>query len=115
MHDRIDSVNSLLKREISRIIRSDVKDPRLSTLTSIVSVETSRNLQNSTVYVTIMGEKKEKLKTLKGLRSAGGFIQRSLRKNLDLRTIPSIRFLIDDSLDQAEEISKLLTEAKENL
>ena len=115
MHDRIDSVNSLLKREISRIIQSDVKDPRLSTLTSVVSVETSKNLQNSTVYVTIMGEKKEKLKTLKGLRSAGGFIQRSLRKNLDLRTIPSIRFLIDDSLDQAEEISKLLTEAKENL
>ena len=115
MHDRIDSVNSLLKREISRIIQSDVKDPRLSTLTSVVSVETSKNLQNSTVYVTVMGEKGEKLKTLKGLRSAGGFIQRSLRKNLDLRTIPSIRFLIDDSLDQAEEISKLLTKAKENL
>ena len=72
MYDRIDSVNSLLKREISRIIRSDVKDPRLSTLTSVVSVETSRNLQNATVYVTIMGEEEEKVKTLKGLNSAGG-------------------------------------------
>ena len=115
MYDRIDSVNSRLKREISRIIRSDVKDPRLSTLTSVVSVETSRNLQNATVYVTIMGEEEEKVKTLKGLRSAGGFIQRSLRKNLDLRTIPSIRFLIDDSLDHAEQISDLLEKAKQNL
>ena len=115
MYDRIDSVNSLLKREISRIIRSDVKDPRLSTLTSVVSVETSRNLQNATVYVTIMGEEEEKVKTLKGLRSAGGFIQRSLRKNLDLRTIPSIRFLIDYSLDHAEQISDLLEKAKQNL
>ena len=60
-------------------------------------------------------QKEEKVKTLKGLRSAGGFIQRSLRKNLDLRTIPSIRFLIDDSLDHAEQISDLLEKAKQNL
>ena len=115
MYDRIDSVNSLLKREISRIITSDVKDPRLSSMTSVVSVETSRNLQNSTVYVTIMGEREEKQKTLKGLRSAGGFIQRTLRKNLDLRTIPSIRFMVDDSLDRAKQISDLLDEAEKNL
>ena len=115
MYDRIDSVNSLLKREISRIITSDVKDPRLSSMSSVVSVETSRNLQNSTVYVTIMGEREEKQKTLKGLRSAGGFIQRTLRKNLDLRTIPSIRFMVDDSLDRVKQISDLLDEAEKNL
>ena len=115
MYDRIDSVNSLLKREISRIITSDVKDPRLSSMTSVVSVETSRNLQNSTVYVTIMGEREEKQKTLKGLRSDGGFIQRTLRKNLDLRTIPNIRFMVDDSLDRAKQISDLLDEAEKNL
>ena len=115
MYDRIDSVNSLLKREISRIITSDVKDPRLSSMTSVVSVETSRNLQNSTVYVTIMGEREEKQKNLKVLRSAGGFIQRTLRKNLDLRTIPSIRFMVDDSLDRAKQISDLLDEAEKNL
>ena len=115
MYDRIDSVNSLLKREISRIITSDVKDPRLSSMTSVVSVETSRDLQNSTVYVTIMGEREEKQKTLKGLRSAGRFIQRTLRKNLDMRTIPNIRFMVDDSLDRAKQISDLLDEAEKNL
>ena len=51
MYDRMDSVNSLLKREISKVIRDEVKDPRLAELTSIVSVETSRNLQTAAVYV----------------------------------------------------------------
>ena len=62
-----------------------------------------------------MGEREEKQKTLNGLKSAGGFIQRTLRKNLDLRTIPNIRFMLDDSLDRAEQISDLLEEAKKNL
>ena len=111
MYDRIDSINSLLKREISRVISLDVKDHRLGQLVSITSVSTSRALQNATAHVTVLGDSKVKKDTIHGLNSASKFIQRILRKELNIKHIPSIRFVIDDSLDEADKILKLLNSA----
>ncbi len=114
MHDRIDSVNSLIKKEIGRIIMSDVKDPRLAKVISVVHVDTSRNLQTATVFVSVFGSETEKSKTLKGLISARTFIERELRSELTLRSIPRIRFVLDDTFDKGEQISKLLSEIESN-
>ena len=108
MYDRIDGVNSLLKREISGIISSEVKDHRLAEVVSVVSVTTSRNLQNATAYVTVYGDAKAKKDTIAGLNSASKFIQRKLRKNLDIKHIPSIRFVLDESLDEADKIMNIM-------
>jgi ribosome-binding factor A len=108
MHDRTSSVNSLLQREISHLIQTELKDPRLSQLISIISVKTSKNLQNAKVYVSILGDKNARNKTMKGLRSASGFIQKQLRKNLDLKYVPIIKFILDDTLDKAENIFNLM-------
>ena len=108
MYDRMDSVNSLLQREISGIILKDVKDPRLSNLTSVTSVKTSKNMQSSTIYISVIGESKSKSNSIKALNSAAGFIQRKLRKQLHLRSIPKIRFVIDNSLDEAEKINRII-------
>ena len=108
MSDRINSVNSLLKKEISDLIHRQVKDPRINDFVSIIDIKTSRNLQNSTVYFSVIGDEKAQKNALKGLRSASGFIQNQLRKNLNLKYIPSIQFKLDQSLDQAEKIMTLL-------
>ena len=108
MYDRIDGVNSLLKREISGVISSEVKDHRLAEVVSVVSVTTSRNLQNATAYVTVYGDAKAKKDTIAGLNSASKFIQRKLRKNLDIKHIPSIRFILDESLDEADKIMNIM-------
>ena len=108
MADRINSVNSLLKKEISNLIHRQVKDPRINDFVSIVEVKTSRNLQNATIYISVIGDKKIKKNALKGLTSASGFIQNQLRKNLDLKYVPSIQFRLDYSLDDAEKILTLL-------
>ena len=108
MYDRIDGVNSLLKREISGVISSEVKDHRLAEVVSVVSVTTSRNLQNATAYVTVYGDAKAKKDTIAGLNSASKFIQRKLRKNLDIKHIPSIRFVLDESLDEADKIMNIM-------
>ena len=63
MADRINSVNSLLKKEISNLIHRQVKDPRINDFVSIVEVKTSRNLQNATIYISVIGDEKIK-KTL---------------------------------------------------
>ena len=110
MHDRIDSVNSLLKKEIGRIIMSDVKDHRLAKVISVVHVDTSRKLQTASVYISVFGSEIEKTKTLIGLISARAFIERELRSELTIRSIPRIRFILDDSFDKGEQISKLLAE-----
>ncbi|MBR48646.1 MAG: ribosome-binding factor A [Chloroflexi bacterium] len=108
MADRINSVNSLLKKEISNLIHRQVKDPRINDFVSIVEVKTSRNLQNATIYISVIGDEKIKKNALKGLTSASGFIQNQLRKNLDLKYVPSIQFRLDYSLDDAEKILTLL-------
>ena len=104
----MDSVNSLLKREISEIILKEVKDPRLSELTSVTSVKTSKNLQSSTIFISVIGGTKCKSNSIKALGSAAGFIQKKLRKNLHLRSIPRIRFVLDNSLDEAEKINRII-------
>ena len=108
MADRINSVNSLLKKEISNLIHRQVKDPRINDFVSIVEVKTSRNLQNATIYISVIGDKKIKKNALKGLTSASGFIQNQLRKNLDLKYVPSIQIRLDHSLEDAEKIQTLL-------
>ena len=108
MADRINSVNSLLKKEISNLIHRQVKDPRINDFVSIVEVKTSRNLQNATIYISVIGDKKIKKNALKGLTSASGFIQNQLRKNLDLKYVPAIQFRLDNSLDDADKILTLL-------
>ena len=81
---------------------------------SVTSVSTSRNLQNATAHVTVLGDVKVKKDTIRGLNSASKFIQKILRKELDIRHIPSIRFVIDDSLDEADKILNLLNSVSTN-
>jgi|TARA_B110000263_G_C15298816_1_gene506883 ribosome-binding factor A len=107
---RIDSINSLLKKEISRIITTQVKDPRLSDWASVTHVETSKNLQTAIAYISIMGDRTKKTKTLQALRSASKFIQVILHKDLSLKRIPNIKFVEDDSFEKSEIISKLIND-----
>ena len=104
----MNSVNSLLRQEISRIILSKVKDPRVSDLTTITSVKGSKDLRYATVLVSVIGSPAERSKSVIALNSAAGFIHRLLRTNLEIRMIPKLRFLLDDSYDQATHIMGIL-------
>ena len=106
--NRMNSVNSLLRQEISRIVLSKVKDPRLSDLTTITSVKGSKDLRYATVLVSVMGSPEERSKSIIALNSAAGFIHRQLRTNIDLRIVPKLRFILDDSYDQAIHIMEIL-------
>lgn len=106
--NRMNSVNSLLRQEISRIVLSKVNDPRLSDLTTITSVKGSKDLRYATVLVSVMGSPEERSKSIIALNSAAGFIHRQLRTNIDLRIVPKLRFILDDSYDQAIHIMEIL-------
>ena len=106
MYQRIDKINALLRQEISVIISQEISDPRVSFKISLISVETSRDLGVARVYVSVLGNLREKQEALKGLNSASNFIRRLLRKNLNLKKIPSIEFIDDSSIEKGTMLSK---------
>lgn len=103
-------INSEVQRELATIIRSEIKDPRIHPLTSVVTVEVAPDLKTCKAYISVLGDQEAQEKTLEGLNSAVGFIRRQLAKNLNLRNTPEIRFIMDQSIEYGVHMSKLINE-----
>ncbi|MDO4345231.1 MAG: 30S ribosome-binding factor RbfA [Eubacteriales bacterium] len=103
-------VNSEVQRELSNIIRSEIKDPRIHPLTSVVMVEVAPDLKTCKAYISVLGDDEARKSTIEGLNSAVGFIRRQLAGNLNLRNTPEIRFIPDQSIEYGIHMSKLIRE-----
>ncbi len=108
MSRRINRVNGLLRQEISSIIANELRDPRLTSMVSVTEVDTSADLRKAKVFVSVLGGPDDKAKTLKGLRSAAGFVHRSMRGKLSLKSVPSLEFYIDDSIEKGAEMLEMI-------
>lgn len=104
MSHRIERVNALLRQEIGSVVADELKDPRISSIVSITRVETSRDLGFAKVYVSILGTDQEKADTLRALGSAAGFIHRSIRPNLRMRSVPHLAFYLDEAIERGAEM-----------
>lgn len=100
-------VGEEIKREISAIIATEVKDPRLG-MPSITEVNVSRDLSFAKVYFSTLGSAEERERTLEGLNRAKGFIRSELAKRVRVRHIPEITFHFDSSLEQGAKMNALL-------
>lgn len=109
--DRTVRISEEMKREISAIIQSELKDPRLSRLISVTSVNVTKDLRYAKVYVSIMGNDEEKKNALEGLKSAAGFIRREVGHRIQLRYTPEVQFELDNSIEHGAYISKLINDA----
>lgn len=110
MAHRIERVNSLIRQEISELLRRQVKDPRLGNLISITSVSTSPDLRHAKVFVSRIGNEEEKQETLSVLAAASGFFRKELAQRLRLRRIPELSFQRDDSIERGEYLLQLIDE-----
>ncbi len=110
MAHRLEKINSLIREELSELLRRDVKDPRLGTFVSINGVKTSPDLRNATVYVSCIGSVVEKQETIKVLTAAAGFFHHELLKRLDLRHVPDLHFEWDDSIERGEKLLRMIDE-----
>ncbi len=99
-------VNEEVMRELSNIIRGEIKDPRIHPMTSISSVEVAPDLKTCKVYISVLGDEKAQQDTIAGLKSAAGFIRSCLAKTLNMRNTPEIRFILDQSIEYAIDMSK---------
>lgn len=110
VNTRMIRINDEIQREAANIIRSEVKDPRIVSLTSVVKAEATSDLKYCKIYVSVLGDEKEKAEVMKGLKNAAGFIRHLLAERINLRNTPEIIFKLDDSLEYAIKMNKLIDE-----
>ncbi len=111
---RMQRVNELIREEISELLSREVKDPRLTGIISVTEVDTSPDLGNAKVYISIMGTEEEKKLAEKGLSAASGFIRRGLGERLSLRRVPELRFELDESIERGIRLIQLIDEVNQN-
>lgn len=101
-------INGEVQKELSRIIQTEIKDPRIAPMTSVVAVEVAPDLKSCKAYISVLGNAQECQDTLAGLRSAEGYIRRQLAHTVNLRNTPEIRFILDQSIAYGVNMSKLI-------
>ncbi len=110
--NRVRRVAEQVKKDVSQIIRSEMKDPRVAGITSVTDVELTKDLRYATIYVSIYGSELEKEETLLTLTKATGFIRSEIGKRIKLRYTPEITFLLDESMEYGAHIEKVLKSLK---
>lgn len=107
---RNDRLSGEMKRVISEIIRNEVKDPRISELTSVTDVYVTEDLKYAKVFISVYGDIKP---TLEALKSAKGFIRREVGKRVKLRLTPELLFEQDNSIEKGIYMSSLINKVIE--
>jgi ribosome-binding factor A len=106
---RLARLNEQLKREIAGLLRKEVRDPRVGSV-SVTGVEVAADLASARVWVRSMGTDAERAESLEGLEAAAPFLRRTLGRSLHVRRVPELRFQEDRSLREAERIERILHE-----
>ena len=107
-------INEEVKREISNIIRNEIKDPRLTAMVSVTDVKVTKDLRYAKVFVSIFGkDDEEKNNTFIALKNASVYIRKEIGQRINLRYNPQIIFEIDDSINYGMHIEELIQKVKE--
>ena len=105
-------ISQEVKREVSKILRDDLSDPRLSTeaMVSITDVEVTNDLSYADVYVSVLGDSKNKEDAMQALNQAKGYIKVLIGERMRLRSMPEFSFKFDDSNERGAYMNKLIEE-----
>jgi ribosome-binding factor A len=109
---RMRRVDEAMREVLSAVITSELKDPRVGFVT-VTAVETSPDLRHARVFVSVLGSAGVRSRSLDGLRSAHGYLQRRVADELHLKHTPTLDFAYDDTTDRAQRIQALLAEGEE--
>ena len=106
---RSERVQELLLKEISALIQRGLKDPRIG-FSTVTTVDLTDNLKHAKVYVSVLGNESEQQETIEGLTNASGFIRGSLGISLNLRYIPVLEFILDETAEHVAKINKIIND-----
>lgn len=108
-------INGEVQRELSNIIREEIKDPRINPMTSVVTVEVAPDLKTCKAYISVLGDEESQKNTLAGLKSAEGYIRRELARSINLRNTPEITFILDQSIEYGVRMSKMIDDVTKDI
>ena len=111
---RISRINDEIFKEISQIVRAELKDPRIGAMTSVVRVDTTQDLQYCKVYVSVLGDEAQKESVMKGLKNASGFIRHLIAERVNLRITPELIFKLDESAEYAVRMEQLMRQISQD-
>ena len=103
-------INGEVQRVLAETIRGEIKDPRISPWTSVVSVEVAPDLKSCKAWISVLGSEEVRKSTLEGLRSAVGFMRNKLAREINLRNTPEITFIMDQSIEYGVNMSRRIDE-----
>ncbi|HEX6549180.1 MAG TPA: 30S ribosome-binding factor RbfA [Gammaproteobacteria bacterium] len=108
--ERSSRVAGQLQRELSELIRREVKDPRVR-LVTVTKVDVTRDLSHAKVLISVLGEDGPQPEVLAALQHAAGYLRHLLGKMLKMRSIPELHFTQDDVLERAAHLTALINKA----
>ncbi len=106
-YNRIDRISEEVRREVDRIIRDELRDPRISGTFSVTRAEVTRDLRYAKIYVSVLEEERRR-PLLEALKSASGFIRHSLAKEMIIRQSPELIFTEDRNIAYGAHIAQVL-------
>ncbi len=104
---RANRVAEQMKKDLGEIMTTKIKDPRVGFVT-VTDVEVTGDLQQATIYISVLGTEKEKQDSLLGLTKAKGFIRSEIGKRIRLRKTPEITFEFDEALEYGNRIESII-------
>ena len=104
--ERTDRIAEEIKKVISEMIQNELKDPRVKGLISITKVMLTKDLKFSKIYVSVTDADKEEV--LQGIKSGAGYMRKELGNRVQIRILPELQFVIDDSIEYGAHIDKVI-------
>ena len=104
---RVGRVGEQIKKELSQLIQSELKDPRIGFIT-VTGVELTNDLSQARVFLSVLGTDEQKEETLKALARGTGFLRSELGKRIRFRHTPELLFKFDNSIEYGSQIESLL-------
>ncbi len=108
-------INGEVQKALSEIIRSELKDPRIHPMTSVVLVQVTPDLKYCKAYISVLADEEKAADTIRGLKSAEGYIRTQLAKKVNLRNTPELSFVLDQSIEYGVRMSKLIDDVTKDL
>lgn len=108
MGRRLQRLNTQFQRELSDLIRTELRDPRIGTIVSVTRVDASPDLDKASVYISILGEVDLKRDTVRALTAAAPFLRRQLLHRMHIKKVPSLHFILDESIEEAQHVLDLM-------
>jgi len=115
MKTRIIRINDEIARVAAEVIRSEMSDPRIGAVVSVMRAETTTDLKHCKLFVSVLGEKEQQDETMAALGKAAGFVRKRIADIVNLRQTPEIKFVFDDSIEHGMRMRKLIEEANAGL